>query len=140
MRGRVKNINEQKEFGFIIGEDAKEYFFHFSNVLSVDLPTRNAIVDFEPQHNEKGMSAKDIKVMQKKSKMIVVGGDRINPDEIVSYGMDYGSFNSLDARAICEFSHYVWVNTYKGPGLEIRASEDECKQMLKVIDEALGVK
>lgn len=68
MRGRVKTVNDEREFGFIIGEDGNEYFFHFSNVISVDFPTKNSIVEFDTSNTEKGLSAKNINVTEKASK------------------------------------------------------------------------
>ena len=68
MRGRVKTVNDEREFGFIIGEDGNEYFFHFSNVISVDFPTKNSIVEFDTSNTEKGYSAKNINVKDIASK------------------------------------------------------------------------
>lgn len=31
-RGKVKFFNEQKGFGFIVGDDGKDYFFHHTDI------------------------------------------------------------------------------------------------------------
>ena len=35
MQGKVKWFNQEKGFGFIVGEDEKEYFVHYSQILSL---------------------------------------------------------------------------------------------------------
>ena len=32
MQGKVKWFNQEKGFGFIVGEDEKEYFVHYSQI------------------------------------------------------------------------------------------------------------
>ena len=34
MLGTVKWFDEKKGYGFIIGEDEKDYFFHFSSIIT----------------------------------------------------------------------------------------------------------
>ncbi|WP_156290959.1 cold shock domain-containing protein [Oceanobacillus salinisoli] len=63
MKGRVKMYNSKKGFGFIIGEDFKERFFHISNVEVVDKLSRDAAVEFKPSKNSKGLEATEIKDM-----------------------------------------------------------------------------
>ena len=93
MKGRVKTVNDEREFGFIIGEDGNEYFFHFSNVISVDFPTKNSIVEFESTNTERGFSAKNIKVKEiavKKPEFIICGHMSIRLDSIKSYAVYSG--------------------------------------------------
>ncbi len=91
MKGRVKNVNEEREFGFILGEDGNDYFFHFSNVISIDLPTTNSIVEFETKQTEKGASAINVKIEEKaikKPEFIKFGSVRIRLKNIKSYTMN----------------------------------------------------
>lgn len=97
MKGRVKNVNEDREFGFILGEDGNDYFFHFSNVISVDLPTKNSIVDFETAQTEKGASATNIKIEDKaikKPEFVKFGSVRIRLKDIKSYAIYSGYYET----------------------------------------------
>ncbi|MCL2579562.1 MAG: cold shock domain-containing protein [Oscillospiraceae bacterium] len=48
MKGRVKHYNEQKKFGFILGEDGLDRFFHISGLKSIEQPSLGALVEFVP--------------------------------------------------------------------------------------------
>ncbi len=101
MRGRVKNVNDEREFGFIIGEDGNEYFFHFSNVISVDFPTKNSIVEFDSFNTEKGVSAKNVKVKEialKKPEIVKFGHISIRLDSIKVYAVYTGYYDIIDDR------------------------------------------
>ncbi|MDE5413977.1 cold shock domain-containing protein [Alkalihalobacterium chitinilyticum] len=63
MKGRIKYYNELKGFGFIVAEDNNDYFFHVSNLKSLQLPTLGALVEFTGSKNEKGFSAVKIEIM-----------------------------------------------------------------------------
>lgn len=62
MQGTVKNINKEKGFGFILGEDGKEYFFHRSALKNVgfDAVERGQDVTFEDTEGSKGLRAEDV--------------------------------------------------------------------------------
>ena len=53
MQGRVKAYNEDRAFGFIVGEDGQDYFFHLSNWKSVVPILRGCIVSFAPGEQKK---------------------------------------------------------------------------------------
>ena len=63
MKGKVKFFNREQEFGFIIGDDGKEYFVHKSGLqddLTID---KNDLVEFSLEKGDKGLKAvKVIKV------------------------------------------------------------------------------
>lgn len=67
MNGVVKNITPKRGFGFIRGDDNKEYFFHRDNFsghwedLETDLFNKNKItVKFEPGTGAKGPRADNV--------------------------------------------------------------------------------
>ena len=49
MKGIIKWFNKSKGFGFIIGEDGKEYYFHYSE-MNQELEENNSVI-FEPTEN-----------------------------------------------------------------------------------------
>ncbi len=57
MKGKVKFFNELKGFGFIAGEDAKEYFVHTTGLnKGVSLKEGDAVT-FEVEQGDKGPKA-----------------------------------------------------------------------------------
>jgi len=60
MKGTVKWFNIKKGFGFINGEDGKDYFAHFSAVPSgVNLKDDDAVT-FDVAETDKGLQAQNI--------------------------------------------------------------------------------
>ena len=62
MNGRIKIYNSDKKFGFILGEDGNDYFFHISNVKFINKPVEGAMVEFEPEQGERGLVGKNVKI------------------------------------------------------------------------------
>jgi CspA family cold shock protein len=89
MKGRIKMYNASRGFGFIAGEDARDRFFHVSNVKSAALPMQGAIVEFESEQTERGLVAKNILVQEEKHYPVFVqfGDTRIKLANIKSYGV-----------------------------------------------------
>ncbi len=61
MKGTVTTHLAEKRYGFIKGEDGKDYFFHendFPNKSQVKNICENAIIEFEQHANVKGYTAK----------------------------------------------------------------------------------
>jgi CspA family cold shock protein len=57
MKGTVKFFNDMKGFGFVVGEDDKEYFVHQSELAEgVSLDEGDAI-EFEPTEGDRGPKA-----------------------------------------------------------------------------------
>ena len=61
--GKVKWFNAEKGFGFITGDNGKDYFVHFRSIVgdgyrSLD---EGQDVEFEVQEKDKGMQAVNVK-------------------------------------------------------------------------------
>lgn len=61
MKGKVKFFNTTKNFGFIKGEDDKDYFVHISQVESQEPLRDDQDVEFEPGQNDRGLMAQNVK-------------------------------------------------------------------------------
>ncbi len=57
MKGKIKFFNEMKGFGFIIGEDGKEYFVHSTGLSHGVSVHEGDEVTFEVEQGEKGPKA-----------------------------------------------------------------------------------
>jgi CspA family cold shock protein len=60
MKGTVKWFNVRKSYGFITGEDGKDYFAH-STEISGETLVEGQSVTFDPAQGDKGPQAKNIK-------------------------------------------------------------------------------
>jgi cold shock CspA family protein len=61
MKGYICKYLDEKGFGFVMGDDGKEYFFHISQIINKQIEVGHA-VDFNPAFNKKGYNAQDITV------------------------------------------------------------------------------
>lgn len=57
MKGKVKFFNAVKEFGFITGEDGKDYFVHKSGLIEDITLNENDSVVFETEAGNRGLKA-----------------------------------------------------------------------------------
>lgn len=57
MKGTVKFFNNEKEFGFIVGEDGKDYFVHKTDLEEGVMIDKDDQVTFETEKGDKGMKA-----------------------------------------------------------------------------------
>ena len=57
MKGKVKFFNDKKGFGFIAGEDGKEYFVHMSGLVGEIRIKEGDSVTFEVEQGDKGPKA-----------------------------------------------------------------------------------
>jgi CspA family cold shock protein len=62
MTGTVKRVVVEKGFGFIKGEDEKEYFFHKTALVDISFEsmTQGMKVEFTPEDSKKGLRAEDV--------------------------------------------------------------------------------
>ncbi|MCK5779840.1 MAG: cold-shock protein [Psychrilyobacter sp.] len=65
LKGTVKWFNEEKGFGFIQGEDGKDYFAHFSQINKEGFKTlrEEEEVTFDVTEGAKGPQASNIEVL-----------------------------------------------------------------------------
>lgn len=63
MKGTVKKFDKEKGYGFITGEDGKDYFFHYSVLVMDDFKTaeKGENVEFDVQESERGLRANNVK-------------------------------------------------------------------------------
>lgn len=57
MKGNVKFFNVGKHFGFIAGEDGKEYFVHVSGLKDGVSIRDNDSVEFDSETGDRGLKA-----------------------------------------------------------------------------------
>ena len=58
--GKVKFYNKEKKYGFITGDDGKDYFFHVSGVSNDIYLKDGDNVEFKVVEGERGPKAVDI--------------------------------------------------------------------------------
>ncbi|MGM5484763.1 MAG: cold-shock protein [Nanobdellota archaeon] len=61
MKGTVKFFNDMKGFGFIKGEDGKEYFVHQTGLQEGVSITEDDAVEFEVEEGDRGPKASNVK-------------------------------------------------------------------------------
>lgn len=66
MEGTVKWFNKKKAYGFIAGEDGKEYFVHQSGLARGTFIRDNDDVSFDPSEGRDGKPAATNVVLRKK--------------------------------------------------------------------------
>jgi CspA family cold shock protein len=61
MNGKIKFFNTMKGFGFIAGEDGKEYFVHKSALAEGVILKENDSVTFDVEEGDRGPKAVNVK-------------------------------------------------------------------------------
>ena len=93
LRGRIKNYKSEKGFGFILLEDGQDCFFHISDIKFIELPERGQLIECDVINNEKGLVAKNIKLIHRNNQLFVQFGNlRIKTNNIKSYGISSKTF------------------------------------------------
>lgn len=90
MKGRVKMFNEEKGYGFILGDDANDYFVHITEVKSVETLARGTIVEFDPAETDKGKVAKAVVIKESSAQrptFVDFGSARIKLSNVKNYGI-----------------------------------------------------
>lgn len=61
MKGTLKWFNEKKNFGFVVGDDNKDYFVHRSDMQEACWPLEDGMtLFFDPEENDRGLCARDV--------------------------------------------------------------------------------
>ena len=60
VEGTVKFFNSMKHFGFIAGDDGKEYFVHSSGLKAGTSITEGDKVSFKPAQGDRGLKAEEV--------------------------------------------------------------------------------
>ena len=60
VEGNVKFFNSMKHFGFIAGDDGKEYFVHTSGLKAGTSITEGDKVSFKAVEGERGLKAEEV--------------------------------------------------------------------------------
>ena len=64
MKGKIKKLIRDRDFGFITAEDGKEVFFHRNSLAGGDFDAlvEGTGVEFDPESGPKGPSAVNVRV------------------------------------------------------------------------------
>jgi len=60
MKGTIKWFNTTNGYGFITGEDGKDYFLHMSALPQQTQPKDGQEVEFTPEQGDRGPLAKNV--------------------------------------------------------------------------------
>lgn len=80
MKGKVKWFNAEKGYGFIVSEEGKDVFVHFSEIVSEGYKTleEGQEVSFDVEEGDRGQLAKNVVKAQTKGQtsdpFIFIGG------------------------------------------------------------------
>ena len=66
LHGKVKWFAPQRGYGFIIGDDGKEYFIHYADINMEGYKTlsQDQDVTFDIKNTERGVAACNVKVIE----------------------------------------------------------------------------
>lgn len=79
MEGTVKFFNRKKGFGFVSGQDGKDYFVHFTGLSQGTFIRDNDVVSFDAEEGERGLKATNVKLIKKASEL--GGSESAEPKE-----------------------------------------------------------
>lgn len=81
MEGTVKFFNRKKGFGFISGEDGKDYFVHFTALPKGVFLRDNDKVSFDGAEGDRGLKAENVQLLQKGSERMGGSGSEGSSEE-----------------------------------------------------------
>jgi len=121
MTGTIKNYLIEKQYGFIKGDDGKDYFFHKSSMVDASAEIIDgALVEFDPGVTPKGYKATKIVVMSQSDT-----DSFVTPDSMI-----LSKKNTVDGWEILE--ECDWVVTASGRG-DPKLVKEEVKQMVRSV-------
>ncbi len=80
MQGKIKWFSEEKGYGYIVGDDEKDYYFNIREVQGADLPSNGDFVSFESSQGMKGPRATSVVINAKGQSKAQSNGNR-RPDD-----------------------------------------------------------
>ena len=81
MEGTVKFFNRKKGFGFISGDDGKDYFVHFTALPKGVFLRDNDKVSFDGVEGDRGLKAENVQLLQKGSEREGMSTGEERPEE-----------------------------------------------------------
>lgn len=91
MRGKIIKYIEEKSYGFILDENGDKRFFHISNTIKPLEIQANQMIEFEPLENDKGLTAKNINILDSinkiNNKFIKIYDTNIKCNNIKQFGI-----------------------------------------------------
>jgi len=130
MKGKVINFNQEKSFGFILGENGQNYFFHTSDVNLPFEVSKNKMLTFNPSSNQKGLCAKNVVLEKdkqnnnnshkprkqqsqaKKNKFIMIGNTTLKLKDISSVQVQGDTYKAK--LIVRTYSSGILVDYYSG--------------------------
>lgn len=80
MQGKIKWFSEEKGYGYIVGDDGKDYYFNIREVQGADLPGNGDLASFEASQGKKGPRATSVVLTAKGQSKAQSNGSR-RPDD-----------------------------------------------------------
>lgn len=109
-----------------MGTDGAEYAFAMNDVLGIDFPTANAVVEFEAVANAETCRATSVKIIhsqEPRPQYINIGNTRIRLSDIIIYWTQADAQKNYRDRGFWKTSEYIGnTNTYH---IYIRTSADK---------------
>ena len=81
MEGTVKFFNRKKGFGFISGDDGKDYFVHFTALPKGVFLRDNDKVSFDGVEGDRGSKAENVQLLQKGSERSGSAGETSSEEQ-----------------------------------------------------------
>ncbi len=69
MEGKVKFFNRVKGFGFITGDDGKDYFVHYTSLADKTFIREGDVVSFNGTEGDRGLKAENVNLVKKASEL-----------------------------------------------------------------------
>ena len=106
--GCVISYIEEKQYGFIDGDDNRKYFFHKNDILDKTVVIRDGMqLEFDPIATAKGYAAKEIKVLASQKTRSTID-TYVTPEEVY-----ISKTNSVKGWEVVETSDWKVIGTSK---------------------------
>ena len=130
MHGKIKMFNNERGYGFILGEDGKDYFVHVSNIACAEELFRGMGVIFTPGTNNRGKVALNVSLdgsSNYKDDFIQIGENRIKIRNIKQYGFDEDFLFGVLPPGFKHHTPYLYIETYQGDYIKYYGNDQKAK-------------